>query len=50
VWDLSADYQLTRSFSATLYYGHAWGKSVIRTIYPANPNGRFAYLETTFRF
>jgi len=50
LWDLSADYQLTRSFSATLYYGHAWGKSVIRTIYPANPNGQFAYVETTFRF
>ena len=26
VWDISADYQITRSFSTTLYYGHAWGK------------------------
>lgn len=29
VWDLSADYQVTHSFSTTLYYGHAWGKGVI---------------------
>ena len=26
VWDLSADYQITRSFSTTLYYGHAWAR------------------------
>ena len=50
VWDISADYQITHSFSTTLYYGHAWGKSVIDHIYPQNPNGQFAYLETNFRF
>jgi len=50
VWDLSADYQVTRSFSATLYYAHAWGKSVIENIYPNNRNGQLAYLETNFRF
>jgi hypothetical protein len=50
MWDISADYQLTKSFSTTLYYGHAWGKSVIRSIYPANPDGQFAYLESNLRF
>jgi hypothetical protein len=50
VWDLSADYPVTRSFSATLYYGHAWGKSVIAAIYPKDPNGQLIFLETNFHF
>jgi len=50
VWDFSADYQITKYFGTTLYYGHAWGKSVIRNIYPHDPNGQLAYLETNFRF
>jgi Alginate export len=50
VWDLSADYQFTRNFAVTLYYGHAWGKSVIASIYPTDHNGAMAYLETNVRF
>ena len=50
VWDISADYQVNRYFSATLYCGHAWGKSVIENIYPKNPNGSLAFLETNFHF
>jgi Alginate export len=50
VWDLSADYQVTRSFSTTLYYGHAWGKSVIARIYPKDANGQLVFLETNFHF
>jgi hypothetical protein len=50
VWDLSADYQVTRAWSATLYYAHAWGKGVIAGIYPNDRNGQLAYLETNFRF
>jgi hypothetical protein len=50
VWDISADYQFTRSLSATLYYGHAWGKSVVRRIYPQDPDGQLVYLETNFHF
>ena len=50
VWDLSADYQLTKSFSTTLYYGHAWGKSVIATIYPKDANGQLTFLETNYHF
>ena len=48
VWDLSADYQVTHSFSTTFYYGHAWGKSVIAAIYPKDPNGQLIFLETNF--
>jgi hypothetical protein len=50
VWDLSADYQFTRMFGATLYYGKAWGKTVIANIYPKDPNGQLLYLETNFRY
>jgi hypothetical protein len=32
------------------YIGHAWGKSVIQNIYPRNPNGQLAFLETNFHF
>ena len=50
VWDLSADYAFTRSFAATLYYGHAWGKGVIDAIYPNNHDGQLIFLETNFHF
>ncbi|MGH9510553.1 MAG: alginate export family protein [Terriglobales bacterium] len=50
VWDAGGDYQITRSFSATLYYGHAWGKSVIAKIYPKQPNGQLIFLETNYHF
>jgi Alginate export len=50
VWDLSADYQITPSFSATLYYAHAWGKGVVANIYPNDRSGELVYLETNLRF
>ena len=50
VWDISADYQINRMFSISPYYGRAWGKSVISSIYPRNPNAQFAFLETNFHF
>jgi hypothetical protein len=50
VWDLNADYPLTRYLSATLYYAHAWGKGAIANVYPKNRDAQLAYLETNFRF
>jgi hypothetical protein len=50
VLDLSTDYQFTKSFSASFYYGHAWGKSVIANIYPKGPNGQLIFLETNVHF
>jgi hypothetical protein len=50
VWDISADYQITRSFSTTFYYGHAWGKGVISAIYPKDADGQLIFLETNFHF
>jgi len=50
VWDISADYPFTRSFAATFYYGHAWGKGVIASIYPKDQNGQLIFMETNFHF
>jgi len=50
VADISADIQITRSFSTTLYYGHDWGKGVIKSIYPKDANGQLVFLETNFHF
>lgn len=50
VWDLSGDYQVTRALGVSLYYAHAWGKSVVASIYPKDQNGQFFYVETNLRF
>jgi Alginate export len=50
VWDLSADYQFTHTFGATVYYGQNWGKTVIANLFPKDPNGHLLYLETNFRY
>lgn len=50
IWDLSADYQASRDFGVGLYYAHAWGKSVIASIYPRDRNAQFFYLESNLRF
>lgn len=50
VWDVSLDCPLRYGFSLTTYYGHAWGKSVIASIYPSGRNAQFGYVETNFHF
>jgi hypothetical protein len=50
VWDASADYQFCPMIGATLYYGHAWGRGVISSIYPKDQNGQLIFLETNFHF
>jgi hypothetical protein len=50
VWDASLDFPLRYGFSATLYYGFAWGKAVIANIYPAGTSAQFGYVETNFHF
>lgn len=50
VWDISAEYQITRSLSTNVYYGHAWGKGVVDAIYPKENNGQFIFLETNCHF
>lgn len=50
VADVSLDVPLPWGFSVTAYYAHAWGKSVIASIYPAGTTAQFGYLETNFHF
>lgn len=50
VWDLSADYQLTRFLSATLYYAHASGKGAVAGSYPKDSTGQLSYVETIVHF
>ncbi|HEU5451850.1 MAG TPA: alginate export family protein [Terriglobales bacterium] len=50
VWDISADYNLSPHWAFGFYYGHAWGRGVVRSIYPSGPNADFGYTELTFRF
>jgi hypothetical protein len=50
VWDVSLDVPLGYGFSLTTYYAHAWGKSVVASIYPAGTNAQFGYVETNFHF
>ena len=50
VWDLSMDVPLRYGFSVTTYYAHAWGKSVIASIYPNGRSAQFGYVETNYHF
>lgn len=50
VLDFSASYQFTRHFDGNAYYGHAWGKGVVASIYPKDSNGQLMYLETNLHF
>ncbi len=50
VCDISVDVPLRYGFTLTTYYAHAWGKSVIASIYPAGTSAQFGYVETNFHF
>jgi hypothetical protein len=50
VWDVSMDVPLRYGFSVTVYYAHAWGKSLIANIYPGGMNSQFGYVESIFRY
>ncbi|MDZ7637968.1 MAG: alginate export family protein [Bryobacterales bacterium] len=48
--DIGVALTLHKQFAVEAYYGHANGKSVMRSIYPDNKNGSFGYLEATYTF
>lgn len=50
LYDISADYALTKQVSLTAYYAHAFGKSVIGSIYARDRTGQYGYFELTYRF
>jgi hypothetical protein len=50
VADISSDWQATNNLAINLYYGHGWGKSVVKAIYPTNPNIQLGYVELIYRW
>lgn len=50
VFDASADWQTTKNIAINFYYAHAWGKSVVGAIYPADRNTQYGYVEFVYRW
>ena len=50
VADASVGWQATRTVAVNFYYGYAWGKSVVKKIYPADDNAQFGYVELVYKW
>ncbi len=50
VMDVSPSYTISKYLSANLYYGHAFGKDVIKSLYNADPGGDLFYVEFKAQF
>lgn len=50
LYDVSIEWNPQPAWSLTGYFGYADGKGALRRIYPAGPDGRFGYVELTYRF
>lgn len=50
LYDISADYALTKQVLLSTYYAHAFGKAVVASIYPANRNSNYGYFELNYKF
>jgi hypothetical protein len=48
--DFTSSWQVTRSITVNFYYGHAAGKTVPASIYPADHNAQFGYAELIYRW
>ncbi len=49
VFDISSDYALSPSLSLNTYYAHAYGRTVIASLYPGK-QANFGYLELIYKF
>jgi hypothetical protein len=50
VLDISPSYTFSKHLSANLYYGHVFGKDVIKSIYQNNSNGDLFFIEMKVQF
>ena len=50
LYDISADYQMTRALGLGLYYGYARGGAVVEHIFPGRSNSSLAFVEVNYRF
>ena len=48
--DISSDWHATAHLDVNLYYGHAWGKTVVQKIYPAGQTAQLGYLELIYHW
>jgi hypothetical protein len=48
--DISADWQASKTIAVNFYYAHAWGKSAIASIYPADRDAQFGYVELVYHW
>ena len=49
LYDVSADYAVTKQVSLTAYYAHAFGKTEVASIYPRERDANYGYIELTYR-
>ena len=47
---ISANWKATKNLGVNFYYAHAFGKSVIRNIYPSGIDGDFGYAELVYHW
>ena len=50
LYDISADYALSKQLSLTAYYAHDFGKTVVAAIYPTHRDANYGYFELTYKF
>lgn len=50
LYDISVDYAISKQLALTTYYAHAFGKSVVKAIYPVEAGANFGYLELLYKF
>lgn len=50
LYDISADYALTKQVTLTAYYAHAFGKPVVKAIYPVQADSNYGYFELLYHF
>lgn len=50
VWDISPSYTFNKNYSANLYYGHAFGGDVIKSLYPNGTHANLFYTEFKAQF
>jgi hypothetical protein len=48
LYDVSADYALSKELALTAYYGKSFGKTVIAKIYPDDREAQFGYFELNY--
>ncbi len=50
VADIAANWQATKTVGVNLYYAHAFGKSVVASIYPTDSDANYGYAELVYRW